>query len=123
MELSAIGQISITAHDIERATNFYRDLLKLKHLFSFPRMAFFDCGGVRLMLAVPETAALDHPSSIIYFTVADINAAYNQLQSRGVHFEAAPNLVARMETHDLWLAEFRDSEGNIMCLMCEVSKG
>jgi len=123
MELSAIGQISITAHNIDRATVFYRDVLKLKHLFSFPHMAFFDCGGVRLMLVIPETPALNHPSSIIYFKVADIQAGYSELVSRGVHFEAAPNVVARMETHDLWLAEFRDSESNIMSLMAEVAKG
>ena len=123
MELSAIGQISITAHDIDRATAFYRDVLKLKHLFSVPRMAFFDCGGIRLMLAIPETPALNHPSSIIYFKVADIQAGYRELVLRGVHFEAAPNVVARMETHDLWLAEFRDSESNIMCLMAEMAKG
>ena len=94
MELSAIGQISITAHDIDRATAFYRDVLKLKHLFSVPRMAFFDCGGIRLMLAIPETPALNHPSSIIYFKVADIQAGHRELVSRGVHFEAAPNVVA-----------------------------
>jgi predicted enzyme related to lactoylglutathione lyase len=123
MELSAIGQISITAHDIDRATAFYRDVLKLKHLFSFPRTAFFDCGGVRLMLAIPETPALDHPSSIIYFKVADIQAGYRELVSHGVHFEAAPKVLARMETHDLWLAEFRDSELNIMSLMAEVPRG
>jgi predicted enzyme related to lactoylglutathione lyase len=122
MQLSAIGQISITAHDIERATAFYRDVLQLKHLFSFPRMAFFDCGGVRLMLAIPETPALDHPSSIIYFKVADIQAGYNELVAKGVHFEAAPNLVAPMQTYDLWLAEFRDSEGNMLSLMSEVPK-
>jgi predicted enzyme related to lactoylglutathione lyase len=122
MQISAIGQISVTVHDIERATTFYREVLKLKHLFNFPRMAFFDCGGVRLMLAIPATPALDHLSSIIYFKVADIQAGYNELIAKGVHFEAPPNLVAPMQTYDLWLAEFRDSEGNILSLMSEVPK-
>jgi predicted enzyme related to lactoylglutathione lyase len=121
VQISAVGQISITAHDIQRATAFYRDVLQLTHLFSVPpRMVFFDCGGVRLMLAIPETPQLDHPSSIIYFRVADIQAGYHELLSRGVHFQSPPNIVAPMETYDLWLAEFRDSEGNIMCLMSEV---
>jgi predicted enzyme related to lactoylglutathione lyase len=120
MQISAIGQISITAHDVDRATIFYRDVLKLKHLFSFPRLSFFDCGGVRLMLSIPETPELDHPSSIIYFKVPDIRESYDELQARGVHFEAAPNMVARMEDHELWLAEFRDPEGNVMSLMSEV---
>jgi methylmalonyl-CoA/ethylmalonyl-CoA epimerase len=120
MKITAIGQISITAHDIDRATAFYRDVLQLKHLFSFPRMVFFECAGVRLMLAVPETPALDHRSSIIYFKVADIQASHAELLGRGVHFEAAPNMVARMESHELWLSEFRDSEDNILSLMSEV---
>jgi len=120
MQISTIGQISINAHDVDRATTFYRDVLKLKHLFSFPRLSFFDCGGVRLMLSIPATPELDHPSSIIYFKVADIRAAYDELLGQGVHFEAAPNMVARMKDHELWLAEFRDSEGNVMSLMSEV---
>ena len=120
MQISAIGQISITAHDIDRATVFYRDVLKLKHLSSFTRLSFFDCGGVRLMLNIPETPELDHPSSIIYFKVAEIRASYEELRGRGVYFEAAPNMVARMEDHELWLAEFRDSEGNVLSLMSQV---
>lgn len=120
MQISTIGQISINAHDVDRATAFYRDVLKLKHLFSFPRLSFFDCGGVRLMLSIPATPELDHPSSIIYFKVADIRAAYDELLVQGVHFEVAPNMVARMKDHELWLAEFRDSEGNVMSLMSEV---
>ena len=120
MQISTIGQISINAHDVDRATTFYRDVLKLKHLFSFPRLSFFDCGGVRLMLSIPATPELDHPSSIVYFKVADIRAAYDELLGQGVHFEAAPNMVARMKDHELWLAEFRDSEGNVMSLMSEV---
>jgi predicted enzyme related to lactoylglutathione lyase len=39
-----------------------------------------------------------------------------------VQFESKPALVAPMATHDLWLAEFRDSEGNVLALMCEKSK-
>jgi predicted enzyme related to lactoylglutathione lyase len=120
ISLAEIGQISVNVHDLERATEFYRDKLRLKHLFSVPaKMAFFDCGGIRLMLAVPERADLDHASSILYFKVQDIDAAHHSLAARGVHFETKPLLVAPMVTHDLWLAEFRDSEDNVLALMCE----
>jgi predicted enzyme related to lactoylglutathione lyase len=123
ISLEAIGQISVNAHDLERAVAFYKDTLGLKHLFSVPpKMAFFDCGGVRLMLAIPERPDLDHPSSILYFKVEDIEQAYEVLASRGVHFETKPMLVAPMATHDLWLAEFRDSEKNVLALMCERPK-
>jgi methylmalonyl-CoA/ethylmalonyl-CoA epimerase len=121
--LGQIGQISINVHDFNRAVTFYKDALGLKHLFSLPdRMAFFDCDGIRLMLAVPERPDLDHPSSILYFKVPDIEQAYEALISKEVQFETKPMLVAPMGTHDLWLAEFRDSENNVLALMCEKPK-
>jgi predicted enzyme related to lactoylglutathione lyase len=123
ISLGRIAQISVNVHDLERATAFYKDMLGIKHLFSVPpKMAFFDCEGVRLMLAIPERADLDHPSSILYFKVDDIDAAYEGLTKRGVRFEGKPILVAPMETYDLWLAEFRDSENNVLALMCEKAK-
>ena len=87
-----------------------------------PNLAFFDCGGVRLMLGPAETPELDHPSSILYFRVPDLNAAYQRLLDMGVKIEAPPRLIAPMPTHDLWMAGFRDSEGNIHQLMSEVSR-
>ena len=110
-------------HDLERATAFYKEKLRLKHLFSVPpKMAFFDCSGIRLMLATPERSDLDHASSILYFKVQDIEKAYEALVSRGVRFETEPMLVAPMAAYDLWLAEFRDSENNVLALMCEKPK-
>ena len=123
ISLGRIAQISVNVHDLERATAFYKDTLGIKHLFSVPpKMAFFDCEGVRLMLAIPERADLDHPSSIVYFMVDDIDAAYDALVRRGAHFETKPMLIAPMQTYDLWLAEFRDSENNVLALMCEKAK-
>src|SRR5947207_10665053 len=123
VSLGEIGQISVNVHDFDRAVAFYKDMLGIKHLFSVPgKMAFFDCDGIRLMLAIPERADLDHPSSILYFKVEDIEAAYDSLVKRGAHFEGKPILVAPMQTHDLWLAEFRDSENNVLALMCEKAK-
>ena len=120
ISLSEIGQISVNVHDFDRAVAFYKDTLGIKHLFTVPgRMAFFDCVSVRLMLAIPERPDLDHPSSILYFKVPDIEQAHEGLVSRKVHFETKPMLVASMATHDLWLAEFRDSENNVLALMCE----
>src|SRR5438270_9683232 len=120
LSLGKIGQISVNVHDLARATAFYKDILGMKHLFSVPpKMAFFDCGGIRLMLAIPERPDLDHPSSIVYFKVQDIETAHETLMSCGVHFETGPMRVASMATHDLWLAEFRDSENNVLALMCE----
>ena len=124
LSAATIGQASINVHDVERAVAFYRDALGMRFLFQAgPKMAFFDCAGVRLMLAVPEKPEFDHPSSVFYFKVADIQAVATTLESRGVVFEGPPHMIAKMPDHDLWMAFFRDSEGNLQALMSEVPRG
>ena len=118
--LSSIGQIAINAHDVKRATVFYRDTLGLRFLFDAGNLTFFDCGGVRLMLSPPEKPEFDHPSSTLYFNVADIKAAQAQLASRGVKFEDQPHVIARLTDREVWMTSFRDSEQNLMALMSEV---
>jgi predicted enzyme related to lactoylglutathione lyase len=120
MSLAAIGQISMTARDIARATTFYRDALGLRFLFAAGTMAFFDCNGIRLMLGLASAPEYDHPGSILYFRVDDITAAHADLSSRGVSFKGVPHLVARMPDHELWMAFFDDTEGNTLALMSEV---
>lgn len=118
--LAGVGQIAVRVHDVERATTFYRDSLGLTYLFSAPKLAFFDCGGVRLMLTLPEASEFDHPGSIIYFRVADIQGAHALLRDRGVRFKDAPHLIARLPDHELWMVFFEDPEGNTLALMSEI---
>jgi methylmalonyl-CoA/ethylmalonyl-CoA epimerase len=121
--ITGIGQIAVNIKDLDRAIGFYQDQLGLKLLFKAPPgMAFLDCGGVRLMLSLPEKPEFDHPSSIFYFSVTDIQAAYISLKAGGTHFEDEPHVVAKMPSHDLWMTFFRDSEGNLMALMSEVGR-
>ena len=116
--LNAIGQIFVRARNLDRAIRFYRDTLGMPFLFQAPpQMAFFKCGDISVMLGVPEGAELDHAASIVYYLVPDIAAAHQTLRDRGVEFATEPHLVHRAPDHDLWLAEFRDSEGNILALM------
>jgi len=122
VRLDRIMQIAVNVKDVDRATAFYRDALGLKFLFSAPGLAFFDSGGVRLMLAKPERPDLDHPSSVFYFQVGNIEDAHRALDGRGVHFLTKPYVVHRAADYDLWLAEFRDSEENILALMSEVRR-
>src|SRR4030088_3288337 len=110
--ISRLGQIAINVHDLDRATAFFRDILGLPLLFTTSGLAFFDCGGVRLMLSRAEKPEFDHPSSVLYFAVPDIQAAYGKLKESGVQFEDEPHLLARMPAHDLWMTFFRDSEEN-----------
>lgn len=117
--LSTIGQIAMTAKDVPRATAFYRDTLGMKFLFEFPGLAFFDCAGVRLMLSRAEKPEFDHPGSVLYFKVDDIDTAHNELAGHGVEFTDKPHLIAKLPDHELWMAFFRDTEGNTLALMEE----
>jgi len=120
--LDRIGQIAVNVHDLSRAVVFYRDILGMRFLFEVPKMAFFDCGGLRLMLGLPETPEFDHPASVIYYRVEDIDAAYRTLRERRVSFEGEPHLIAKLPAHDLWMAFFRDPDRNLLALMCEKSR-
>ena len=146
LHLNTIGQIAISVSDIDRATDFYRDVLGLRFLFSAPpSMSFFDCDGVRLMLTVPEHeekqtggsgvdstfadvhAGETHPrrvahGSAIYFTVPDVPQATEILKSRGVSFIGEPHVIHRTDTYDLWMSFFTDPDGNTLALMSETPK-
>lgn len=114
-----IGQIAITIKNMERAVAFYRDVLGLRFLFEAESMAFFDCGGTRLMLGPAQSPDATW-SSIIYYKTANIQRSAELLGVRGVQFESQPRMIARMPDHQLWMAFFRDSEGNLAALMSEV---
>jgi len=118
--LKQIGQIQLSVYDLDRAAAFYRYTLGMHFLFQVPNMAFFDCRGIRLLLAVPEDMAEEHSSSIIYFKVADLENATEALRSQGVTIVAEPAFVAKMPDHDLWMSFFLDSEGNTLSLMAEM---
>jgi methylmalonyl-CoA/ethylmalonyl-CoA epimerase len=119
--LSEIGQIAVPVSDLDTAIAFYRDMLGMPFLFqAAPGLAFFDCNGLRLLLDVPAKQQAENYSSIIYYKVADIHAAYAALSGRGVVFEQKPHLVARMPDHELWMAFFRDPDANLLALMCEM---
>lgn len=112
--IAGVAQVGLRSRDIGRSVEFYRDRLRIRLLFQAPNMAFFDCGGVRLMIGAPESA------SGVYFRVEEIQSATAELKSRGVEFERDPHLVAKMPDHELWMAFFHDPDGNVLALMSEV---
>ena len=122
--LSSIGQIADSVSDIDRATEFNRDTLGMRFLFTAPPgMSFFDCDGVRLMLAVPERGAESRTgNSVIYYTVEDVRQATGELKSRGVHFIGEPHVIYSTDAYDLWMSFFTDPDGNVLALMAEVPK-
>jgi DNA-binding CsgD family transcriptional regulator/predicted enzyme related to lactoylglutathione lyase len=119
VRVAAIGQVSLFVRDTQRAERFYGTTLGLPHLFTFGDLAFFDAGGVRLYLHRKEEAGWK-PSSVLYFTVDDIDAAQEALTASGVAFTGAPHLI---HTHDdgteEWMTFFDDGEGNTLALMAQ----
>ena len=119
---SRIGQIAIVCQDVARATAFYRDTLGLNFLFAAgPTLSFFDVAGTRLMLSNMERndEGQEFGTSVLYYFVTDIEGTRRDLMAKGVRFLNEAHMIAQMPDHQLWLAEFRDSEGNAMALMEE----
>jgi methylmalonyl-CoA/ethylmalonyl-CoA epimerase len=108
--ITAIQQVAVNVKDVERARGFYRDKLGLRHLF--------DCGGVRLMVGIPEKE-FESASSILYLRVDDIHAAHKEMLGRGVKFRDAPHLVTRLPDREIWMTFFEDGEGNTLAITSE----
>lgn len=120
--IEGIGQIAIAVNDVDRSVDFYENTLGLKLLFRAPPgLAFFDCGGVRLMLTIPQGEGIDHSTSIIYYKVDDIEAATANLKAKGVSFVHDPQMTAKMEDHELWIGFLRDPDENLIGIMAEIS--
>lgn len=116
LKMLAVGQVSRSVADIGEAERWYRDVLGLSHLYTFDKLAFFDCGGTRLMLTEQET--LQSAESILYFRVADINAAYAELGRRGAELVSAPHMIHRHgDGTEEWMAFFNDPDDRPLAIM------
>lgn len=117
--LGEIAQIALTVEDEERATEFYRDVLGVKHLFTVPGMAFFDCGGIRLLLGRAQEELPGSKGAVLYHRVENVQRTFDLLSERGVEFKGEPHVAHRTEDYELWLAFFNDPDGNTLALMSE----
>ena len=121
LNLGPIGQISRTVRDVDAACAWYGGVLGLKHLYTFGKLAFFDCGGTRLYLSAESKEP--GPESVLYLRVADIATAHAELVSRGVEFLGAPHLIYRHgDGTEEWMAFFKDPEGRPLALMSQVKR-
>jgi len=119
--LGAIGQIARTVKDIKAAEEFYKETLRLPHLFTFGNLAFFDCNGVRLFLSQGDG---DDAASILYFRVDDIHAAHAAMKARGVKFRDAPHMIHKHEDGtEEWMNFFDDNEGRPLAIMARAAAG
>jgi len=117
LPIAAIGQIARSVSNVAVSEAWYRDVLGLKHLFTFGTLAFFDCGGVRLFLSQQEAV----PESILYLSVGDIQATHDALKARGVEFVDAPHLIhTHADGTEEWMTFFKDPDGRPLALMSKV---
>ena len=123
LDLSRIGQIALSTADTDRAESFYEDALGFRKLFRYGSLVFFDCAGLRLMIAQSDDTDAIAKASPLYFRCADIALAVGELKARGVTFVYEPHRIAEMDDHDLWMAFFRDPDNHLMALMQEAPKG
>jgi catechol 2,3-dioxygenase-like lactoylglutathione lyase family enzyme len=119
LKLGPIGQISRSVRDIKQAEHWYGTVLGLPHLYTFDKLAFFDCGGIRLFLSQQEKPS--DAESILYLRVDDIKRAHEELQARGVEFSDAPHMIHRHgDGTEEWMAFFKDPEGRPLAIMSQV---
>ncbi len=119
MDLGSIGQVGMAVGDIDAGVEFYRDRLGLRLIArAAPGLAFFDCGGVRLMLSAAQEGA-STGNSVIYFNVADIRKSCAELEERGVEIGTGPVRVHSADDYELWMAFFKDPSGNTLAVMEE----
>lgn len=122
MKIHGVGQVSIPVSDIDRAVEFYRDVLEIPFLFQVPgspAMAFFQCGGTRLYIVNPESHDPSPGSSVLYFTVDSAQEAAEELKAKGAELESEPHIIHQTENYTLWMAFFRDPDRNLMAVMSE----
>lgn len=118
--IQRVAQIGVPVKDINRALDFYKEKLGLSLLFNTDSMAFFDCGGLQIMLTLPEREGFAYSSSVIYFQVENIKEDYERLAEIGVTFTGKPHVVAKMGQTETWMVFFKDTEDNTHALMSEV---
>jgi methylmalonyl-CoA/ethylmalonyl-CoA epimerase len=121
--LGQLGQIAYSVSDVDRTEAFYEQTLGLKKMYRYGDLVFFDCAGVRLMLAKPENGEAVTTQGAIYFKVPDLPAAIADLKGRNAPFIDEMHLVAPMPDHDLWMTFIRDPDGHLIGLMMEAPKG
>jgi len=116
-KLGSIGQIARTVQDIKQSEEWYKEVLGLPHLFTFGKLAFFDCNGTRLMLSQDSGVA---PESILYLRTGNISDSYESLKSRGVEFIKAPHMIHKhADGTEEWLSIFKDLEGRPLGLIAQ----
>jgi methylmalonyl-CoA/ethylmalonyl-CoA epimerase len=122
--LGRIGQIAMSAADIDASIKFYTEVMGLKLVMRpQPGMAFFDCGGQYLLIEKQHGSELYGIGAVLYFDVPDLLVCVRELESRGVTFKHKPHRIAQLPAYDLWMAFFEDPDKHLLALQMQAPKG
>ncbi|HEY7147241.1 MAG TPA: VOC family protein [Streptosporangiaceae bacterium] len=108
--------------DLERARQFYGDVLGIKTSEQYGLMTLHLAGG-RDTLIYPKTDFIPATYTILNFRVDDIETTVDQLTARGVQFERYPG--AGQDDKGInraggpYIAWFKDPAGNILSVLQE----
>ncbi len=120
MRISGLRQVGLTVTDLDRAIDFYAQVVGIPLIARFGALAFMDLGGVRLLL---EQQAVVEARAALYLSVEEIHPAHATLVARGVEFLTEPHVIFVDEAgtfgvagHAEWMAFFTDPDGNVAAL-------
>ncbi len=120
--LGPLAQVSMLCRSASATEAWYRDVLRLPHIFTFGDLVFFDMAGTRLYFReVPDEEF--RKSSTLYFSVDDIARAVSTLEARGIEFMGAPHMLYKDDATGVeeWFSFFEDPDGNTLALLARVA--
>lgn len=115
--LSKIAQVALSTRDLKKAVAFYRDVLGLPLAFEVSGMAFFDAGGISLMIGPAPFEGPVQPNTFVYFAVDDWQAAEAALLARKLVFSGPAEVVQRHKGKEHVMRPFKDPDGNVLKIM------
>lgn len=113
----------IPVNDMARAKRFYTETLGLTLIKESPEDTRFETGGTMIGLyETPYGGQAQH--TLASWKVADLDAEMKDLRSKGVSFEdydlpGIKTVDGVVESDEMRGAWFKDSEGNILCVLEE----
>jgi len=83
--------VTFTVADLDRAVDFYENVLGLQKKYQFSTYAGFDCGGVEIGLVPGRKVKIQEEAPCVDFLVWDVDEAHRRLGQQGVRFLKEPH--------------------------------
>jgi predicted enzyme related to lactoylglutathione lyase len=114
--IDGLAGVIVWTDRLAEVSAFYRDVLGLRVHSARPHFVAFQVGAQRLSVGTHSEVrgpAKEPVRVTVNLAVSDIQAAYRELQARGVAFVRPPE----QEHWGGWVASFRDPDGNLLQLL------